>query len=177
MHIGLLGELQVLDDDEKDVEVAGAKLRALLVVLALRSGRAVPVDQLVDALWGPESSAAARNGLQGLVSKLRRALGSASLVATRGGGYALEVPPEAIDVHRFEQLVAAGRAMAASGNLESAIELLADADSLWRGEALTEFAYEEFAAAEVSRLSGTSSSGKSRWSLARMRCASGFVDY
>ncbi|MEY2417272.1 MAG: hypothetical protein QOH53_2606, partial [Ilumatobacteraceae bacterium] len=57
MHIGLLGELQVLDDDEKDVEVTGAKLRALLVVLALRSGRAVPVDQLVDALWGPESSA------------------------------------------------------------------------------------------------------------------------
>ena len=153
MHIGLLGELQVLDDDEKDVEVTGAKLRALLVVLALRPGRAVPVDQLVDALWGPESSAAARNGLQGLVSKLRRALGSASLVATRGGGYALEVPPEAVDLHRFEQLVAAGRAMAISGNLESAIELLADADSLWRGEALTEFAYEEFAAAEVSRLS------------------------
>ncbi len=153
MHIGLLGELQVLDDDEKDVEVTGAKLRSLLVVLALRSGRAVPVDQLVDALWGPESSSAARNGLQGLVSKLRRALGSASLVATRGGGYALEVPPESVDVHHFEQLVAAGRAMAISGNLESAIELLADADSLWRGEALTEFAYEEFAAAEISRLS------------------------
>ena len=153
MQIGLLGELQVLDDGERDVEVTGAKLRALLVVLALRPGRAVPVDQLVDALWGPDSSAAARNGLQGLVSKLRRALGSASLVATRGGGYALEVPPEAVDVHCFEQLVVAGRAMAASGDLERAIELLADADSLWRGEALTEFAYEEFAAAEVSRLS------------------------
>ena len=153
MQVGLLGELQVLDDDERDVEVTGAKLRALLVVLALRSGRAVPVDQLVDALWGPESSAAARNGLQGLVSKLRRALGSASLVATRGGGYALEIPLEAVDVYRFEQLVAAGRAAATSGNLESAIELLADADSLWRGEALTEFAYEEFAAVEVSRLS------------------------
>ena len=131
----------------------GPSCAALLVMLALQCGRAVPADQLVDALWGPDSSAAARNGLQGLVSKLRRALGSASLVATRGGGYALEVPPEAVDVHRFEQLVAAGRAMAVSGNLESAIELLADADSLWRGEALPEFAYEEFAAAEVSRLS------------------------
>jgi predicted ATPase/DNA-binding SARP family transcriptional activator len=153
MQIGLLGELQVLDDDESDVVVTGAKLRALLVVLALHCGRAVPADQLVDALWGPDSSSAARNGLQGLVSKLRRGLGSASLVATRGGGYALEVPPESVDLHRFEQLVAAGRAKAASGDLEGAIELLAGADSLWRGEALAEFAYEEFAAAEVNRIS------------------------
>ncbi len=110
MKIGLLGELQVLDDDEKDIVVTGAKLRALLVMLALQCGRAVPTDQLVDALWGPDSSSAARNGLQGLVSKLRRALGSPDLVATRGGGYALEVPQDAVDVYRFEQLVAAGRA-------------------------------------------------------------------
>ena len=153
MQIGLLGELQVLDDDGKDVVVTGAKLRALLVMLALQCGRAVPADQLVDGLWGPEPSAAARNGLQGLVSKLRRALGSASLVATRGGGYALEVPPEAVDLHRFEQLVAAGRASAASGDLARAIDLLAEAESLWRGGALAEFAYEEFASAEITRIS------------------------
>jgi predicted ATPase/DNA-binding SARP family transcriptional activator len=153
MQIGLLGELQVLDDDQRDVVITGAKLRALLVMLALQSGRAVPADQLVDGLWGPESSSAARNGLQGLVSKLRRALGSATLVATRGGGYALEVPPESVDLHRFEQLVAAGRASAASGELARAIELMAEADSLWRGSALAEFAYEEFASTEVTRMS------------------------
>src|SRR3954466_5327412 len=153
MRIGLLGELQVLDDDDKNVVVAGAKLRALLVMLALEAGRAVSADQLVDGLWGPESSAAARNGLQGLVSKLRRALGSASLVATRGGGYALEVPAEAVDLHRFEHLVVAGRASAETGDLTSAIELLAEADSLWRGAALAEFAYEEFASAEVTTIS------------------------
>ena len=87
------------------------------------------------------------------MSKLRRALGSASLVATRGGGYALEVPAEAVDLHRFEQLVAAGRARALSGDLASAAELLAEADSLWRGGALAEFAYEEFASVEFSRIS------------------------
>jgi predicted ATPase/DNA-binding SARP family transcriptional activator len=153
MRIGLLGELQVLDDHEGDIVITGAKLRALLVMLALQCGRAVPSDRLVDGLWGSESSAAARNGLQGLVSKLRRALGSASLVATRGGGYALEIPPEAIDLHRFEQLVAAGRASAVNGDLAGAIELLAEADSLWRGGVLAEFAYEEFASAEVTRIS------------------------
>src|SRR3954466_13223236 len=153
MRIGLLGELQVLDDDDKNVVVAGAKLRALLVMLALEAGRAVSADQLVDGLWGPDSSAAARNGLQGLVSKLRRALGSASLVATRGGGYALEVPPEAVDLPRFEQFVAAGRASASRGDLAGAIEIMADAESLWRGSALAEFAYEEFAAADITRIS------------------------
>ena len=153
MRIGLLGELQVLDDGGRDIVVTGAKLRALLVMLALQSGRAVPADQLVDGLWGPESSAAARNGLQGLVSKLRRALGSPDLVATRGGGYALEIPPDAVDVHRFEQLVAAGRGSAADGDLTTAIKLLADAELLWRGVALAEFAYEEFASNEVTRIS------------------------
>jgi predicted ATPase/DNA-binding SARP family transcriptional activator len=153
MHIGLLGELEVVDDDKRDVVVTGAKLRALLAMLALHAGRAVPADQLVDALWGEDPPSAVRNGLQGLVSKLRRALGSTTIVAMRGGGYALELPPEAIDVHRFEQLVADGRAAAASCDPERANELLAEADSLWRGDALAEFAYEDFALAEVGRLS------------------------
>ena len=39
MQIGVLGELQVLDDDGKDVVIAGSKLRALLVMLALQCGR------------------------------------------------------------------------------------------------------------------------------------------
>ncbi|MBI5089590.1 MAG: AfsR/SARP family transcriptional regulator [Actinobacteria bacterium] len=153
MHIGLLGELQVMDDEANDVVVTGAKLRTLLAMLALQCGRVVPADQLVDGLWGPESSSAARNGLQGLVSKLRRALGSPDLVATRGGGYALEVPPEAVDLHRFEQLVTLARTHAGSGDLSRAIDLLAEAESLWRGDALSEFTYEPFASAEITRIS------------------------
>jgi DNA-binding SARP family transcriptional activator len=153
MQVALLGELKVLDDHEREVVVTGAKLRALLVVLALQAGRAVPADQLVEALWGDEPPSAVRNGLQGLVSKLRRALGPTSVVAMRGGGYALELAPNAVDAHRFEQLVAQGRAAAASGSATLAIELLAEADSMWRGDALAEFAYEEFASAEITRLS------------------------
>ena len=83
---------------------------ALLAVLALHAGRPVPTDQLVDALWGDDPPPAVRNGLQGLTSKLRRALGSAEAVTMRGGGYALEVTPDAIDVHRYERLVAEARA-------------------------------------------------------------------
>ena len=153
MRVGLLGELEVLDGDEQDVVVAGAKLRTLLAVLALHVGRVVLADQLIDALWGEDPPTSARNGLQGLASKLRRTLGSADLVAMRGDGYALELPADAVDVHRFEQLVAAGQAAAAGGDQSGAVALLAEADSLWRGDPLADFTYEDFAVAAIARLS------------------------
>src|SRR3954471_22559633 len=122
MRVGLLGGLEVLDDDEREIVVAGAKLRSLLAVLTLNVGRAVPAEQIVDALWGENPPAAVRNGLQGLVSKPRGALGSTDIVAMRGGGYALELPSDAVDVHRFEQLVADGRAAANTDNGTRAID-------------------------------------------------------
>ena len=153
MRIGLLGELEVHDDDGRDVAISGAKLRALLAVLALHAGRAVPTDQLVDALWGEDPPPAVRNGLQGLASKLRRALGAAEAVTMRGGAYALELPAEAVDVHRFERLVADARVAAESGDTATALRLLSDAESLWRGEPLADFTYEDFAALTIGRLS------------------------
>ncbi|HEY3485362.1 MAG TPA: BTAD domain-containing putative transcriptional regulator, partial [Ilumatobacteraceae bacterium] len=153
MRVGLLGELVVVDDHERDVPVAGAKLRALVALLALHVGRVVPAEQLVDALWGDDPPAAVRNSLQGLVSKLRRVLGAADLVTMRGGGYALELPAEAVDVRRLEQLVSDGRAAASDGDLDRAITLFTEADALWRGDPLADFTYEEFAAATITRLS------------------------
>ena len=152
MRIALLGELEVRGDDDRPVVVTGAKQRALLAVLALQAGRAVPAEQLVDALWGDDPPPAVRNGLQGLVSKLRRALGSTGRVAMRSGGYVLDLPPDAIDVHRYEHLVAEGRA-AADRDPARTIALLAEADSLWRGDALAEFTYEDFASTTITRLS------------------------
>src|SRR6478736_991485 len=153
MRVGLLGTLEVLDDGGGETTIAGAKLRSLLAVLALHVGRVVPTEQLVHALWGDEPPAASRNGLQGLASKLRRTLGAVDLVTMRGGGYALELPADAIDVHRYEQMVAAGQKAAAGGDLIGAVALLAEADSLWRGDPLADFAYEDFAAAAIARLS------------------------
>ena len=153
MRISLLGELEVLADDGTAIVITGAKQRVLLVVLALHAGRAVAADLLVEALWGDDPPPAVRNGLQGLVSKLRRALGSAGIVVNRGTGYALDVEPGAVDVHRYEELVEEGRTAATSGDLAGASVLLARADSMWRGDALADFAYEEFASAAIARLS------------------------
>src|SRR5687767_1010946 len=153
VRVGLLGGLEVLDADGREVVIAGPKVRALLAVLALQTGRVVPAEQLIDALWGDTPPTEVRNGLQGLASKLRRSLGSSELVAMRGTGYVLELPAEAIDVHRYEETVATARAAAADGDLNRASALLADADDLWRGDAFADFTYEEFAAGTITRLS------------------------
>src|SRR5437763_1668242 len=138
MRVGLLGGLEVVDDGGRPVEVAGAKLRSLLALLALHAGRVVPAEHLIDALWGEDPPAAVRNGLQGLASKLRRTLGSADMVAMRGAGYALELPADAIDVHRYERLIAAARAATQQGDLAEAAARLAESRSLWRGDPLAE---------------------------------------
>ena len=149
MRIGLLGDLVVVDDGGTEVPVTGAKLRALLALLALHAGRPVPTEALVSALWGEDPPPAVKNGLQGLVSKLRRALGSTELIAMRATGYALELEPDAVDVHRFERLVADAQR---TDDPEEVTTLLGEAEQLWRGDALAEFAYEDFASLPAARL-------------------------
>ncbi|NEB75432.1 winged helix-turn-helix domain-containing protein, partial [Streptomyces sp. SID14478] len=52
MRYRILGTTQALRDDGTTVPVGGARLRALLTVLALRPGRAVPAGVLVEEVWG-----------------------------------------------------------------------------------------------------------------------------
>jgi DNA-binding SARP family transcriptional activator len=51
MRVALLGRLEVHDDDDEQVVIAGGKQQELLAVLALHTGRVVPTEHLVDALW------------------------------------------------------------------------------------------------------------------------------
>src|SRR3954453_6183462 len=105
MEVRLLGALEADDDDGQPIRLTGAKLRALLTLLALTPGEVVPVDQLADQLWADSPPADVANALQVLVSKLRRPLGGADRVVMRGPGYVLDATPEQVDVHRFERLV------------------------------------------------------------------------
>ncbi|MFD0633378.1 BTAD domain-containing putative transcriptional regulator [Catenulispora yoronensis] len=142
MRIALLGPLVVIEDDGTVVEVAGPKVMVLLALLALRPGRAVPADRLVDGIWGEEPPANAANALQTLVKRLRAACGPASVLA-RGGGYALEVAPDDVDVTRFLARVAQAGRYAAAGDSDgdgdrAAAEELTLALGEWSGpEALS----------------------------------------
>ncbi|WP_053849709.1 BTAD domain-containing putative transcriptional regulator [Streptomyces sp. NRRL B-24085] len=133
----ILGTTQALRSDGTTVPVGGARLRALLTVLALRPGRTVPVSLLVDEVWDGDPPADATGAVQALVGRLRRALG-ADAVASVDGGYRLTAAPDDIDLHRFERLAGDGLRALADGDPAKAAVALDDALALWRGPALAD---------------------------------------
>ncbi|MGH9251831.1 MAG: AfsR/SARP family transcriptional regulator, partial [Acidimicrobiales bacterium] len=150
MRIGMLGMLEVLDSNGVAVRVAGARLRALLIALALTPGKLVSTAQLVDAVWGDKPPAGAANAMQALLSRLRRTLPGAA-IDSHPAGYRLVIDPRAVDVTRFERLVADGRA-ALPDDPAQAASTLREALSLWRGPALVDVAGVDFFQPTLTRL-------------------------
>jgi len=151
VRIGILGPLEVRDAGGQLLPVGGARLRSLLIRLAIAGG-AVPVDRLAADLWPDGGPADAANALQALVSRLRAAAGR-DIVEHGPAGYRLTVLPAEVDAAAFEQLVAGARARLASGDHAAAAEVLRRALGLWRGAALADVADAPFAAAAIARLS------------------------
>ncbi|MFF9104587.1 BTAD domain-containing putative transcriptional regulator [Streptomyces rubrogriseus] len=133
----ILGTTQVLRPDGTAVPLGGARLRALLTVLALRAGRAVPAGLLVEEVWAGDPPADATGALQALVGRLRRALGADS-VASADGGYRLAAAPDDVDLHRFDRLAGEGTRALADGDPAKAAVVLDDALALWRGPVLAD---------------------------------------
>jgi len=150
VRIGMLGPLEVRDRDGAPVPVAGARLRTLLIELALAPSKLVPTAHLVDAVWADEPPAGAGNALQALVSRLRRVLPEV-MVESHPAGYRLLIDPGAVDVTRFERLVADGRA-ALPDEPARAASTLREALSLWRGPALLDVAGMDFFQPILTRL-------------------------
>ncbi|WP_455357416.1 AfsR/SARP family transcriptional regulator [Streptomyces sp. SYSU K217416] len=137
MRYCLLGTTRALHDDGTAVPLGGARLRALLTVLALRPGRTVPAGVLVDEVWDGDPPADAAGALQALVGRLRRALGRAA-VTSGEGGYRLAADPDDVDLHRFERLAGEGAQALDGGDAAKAVALFDDALALWRGPALAD---------------------------------------
>jgi predicted ATPase/DNA-binding SARP family transcriptional activator len=151
VQIGMIGPFEVRLDDGIVADVPGARLRALLIALALQPGRAVQKATLVDWIWGESPPSDAANALQRLVSRLRKVLPDGS-VEGQPSGYRLLVEPDAVDAVRFERLV--GQAQTVEGLRR--VQLLREALELWRGAAMQDVGLEGSAAfdAAVTRLNG-----------------------
>ncbi|MFL6110843.1 MAG: BTAD domain-containing putative transcriptional regulator [Catenulispora sp.] len=159
MQIAMLGPLEIRGDDGGSAEVPGARLRGLLVALALRPGHVVSKASLIDWIWGDNPPADATNALQRLVSRLRKAL-PAGAIEGHTDGYRLAVDPDAVDAVRFERLITAAQAgaRAAQGVPDAAqrARLLREAVELWRGAAMQDVGLQDSEAfdAAVTRLEG-----------------------
>src|SRR3954467_12029437 len=135
MEFRLLGPLEVVNGDGPPLRLGGGKPRALLAPLALDAGRPVSVDQLVGDLWGEDVPDSAVKMVHIHISALRKAL-PPGVLQTRPPGYALVLPPGALDVERFERLRAEGRAALDGGDAATAAARLRAALELWRGRGL-----------------------------------------
>jgi DNA-binding SARP family transcriptional activator len=133
----ILGPLEVVDHDGRDVPLPAAKPRALLALLLLHRNRVVSQDALIDDLWEERPPATAVKTLQVYVSQLRRALGDRR-IETRPGGYVLHVEQGELDADAFEQRVSEKR--------------WTDALELWRGPAFADVRSERFALVAAERL-------------------------
>ncbi|MFE6407024.1 BTAD domain-containing putative transcriptional regulator [Streptomyces sp. NPDC057837] len=162
MQIGMLGPFEVRTAEGDLVDVPGARLRGLLIALALRTGHAVPKAALVDWIWGERPPLDATNALQRLVSRLRKALPD-GVIEGQTDGYRLTVEPGAVDAVRFERLVAAGRNRAEDAPRRA--RLLSEALALWRGAALQDVGLQDSAAfdAAAARLEALRLAATEEW--------------
>ncbi|MFC7380681.1 AfsR/SARP family transcriptional regulator [Sphaerisporangium rhizosphaerae] len=177
MHHGgwyfrLLGPVEVWDDDGP-ITLRRRAQRCLLGLLLLETGRVVPVDRLLELLWDGEPPDQARGSLHSHVARLRGTLdpdraGSRGFrLLRRGDGYLAETHFNAVDVHRFHDLV--GRSRRAAGPKERS-RLLRGALSYWRGPLLADAATDRLrdrvgTGLEELRLSATES-----WVDAELEC-------
>jgi predicted ATPase/DNA-binding SARP family transcriptional activator len=157
MEFRILGPLEALAED-REITLSGRKRRALLALLLLHANETLPVERLIDELWGEHPPASAAKALQVHVSRLRKALGTGAgnggdgAIVTRERGYQLKLDPERLDAHRFERLVTEGRRELATGDAERATAAFEAALSLWRGVPLAGLAKEPFVPREAARL-------------------------
>ncbi len=146
----LLGPLEVAGHG-RTVPVRAGKQRSLLATLLVSPNRLVPVDELIERLWGQHPPSTARATLATYVMRLRRTLADpvpvtasppaasgsyGGPIRTRPEGYLLEAPPDHTDLGRFGQLLAEAEGQTHAPEL--VLGTLTEALALWRGPALVD---------------------------------------
>ena len=150
-----LGPVGVIVEGQP-VTLGSPKLRTVLAALLVDANSVVSSDRLIDILWGddPPVSAAprCRSWSTGSGWWWSPIAGTTTCWSPAPPGYVLRVGPEEYDAARFEDRMRTARAQAADGAASAAAETLDVAMALWRGPAFAEFAHDDFARAEATRL-------------------------
>jgi len=117
------------------------KEQCLLAILLLSPNQPVTVEEISDRVWDARPPFGSRKTIERYVTslrgRLRRLFGDRVQIIGKQGTYQLTVDPETIDVCRFERLRRDASDAAHQDNLERAIELYREAESLFGGEPLS----------------------------------------
>ena len=132
MLIRVLGDLEVTIED-RQVDLGGAKPRALVGLLVAAEGRAVAIEQLIEEMWDGNPPGRVEASLQTYVARLRRALDpERTRLRTHPGGYSLRQDGVEVDAVLFAREVEAARAQR---DPRGAVRALTSALAHWRGDA------------------------------------------
>ncbi|MFD3651826.1 BTAD domain-containing putative transcriptional regulator [Streptomyces sp. NPDC058620] len=144
---------------EGPVELGPPRRRAVLALLLVNAGQVVSLSSLVNNIWGARPPGQAVTTLQSYISRLRKLVADRPLsggvqlqLRHRSPGYVLTVPPEHVDVLRFEQAVRRGMAARHRGDALHAYDLLSEALRGWEAPPFEDLTDYEFASQEASRL-------------------------
>lgn len=142
LRFAVLGPVQAWLDG-RELELGTPLQRSILAMLLLREGRAVTPTEMIDAIWGEDAPPRALGALRTYVSRLRAVLEPGrsprvrpELLTSVGRGYALRLPPGALDLAVFERRVTGAEAQRRAGHLTGAAETVREALALWSGEPL-----------------------------------------
>src|SRR5580700_879819 len=153
MRFRLLGPLEIRAGEDW-LGIGAPKWRSVLAALLINAGQIVPVDTLINEVWGETPPAKAGNLISIYVLRLRRLLGDtdSTLLVTRAPGYLLRLAPGDTDAQVFESLVREGRRAYAAGDPERAAAQLAEALALWHGSPLADVPATTLVETEAERL-------------------------
>jgi SARP family transcriptional regulator, regulator of embCAB operon len=145
VRINLLGPLEVnyaprIAGAEPQLRITAAKLRQVLAMLAANANSLVSTERLIDELWPYSPPSTVKTIVQTYVYQLRKLFCTsletshgAEVLETRPGGYVLAVPPDNVDIFRFQRLTKCGRNALDRGDATSAAGVLSESLTLWRG--------------------------------------------
>ncbi|MEU9886626.1 BTAD domain-containing putative transcriptional regulator [Sphaerisporangium sp. NPDC051011] len=160
MEFRLLGPVCVIGGDGEPLELGPHQQRSVLALCLLAAPRPVSPGRLIDAIWEDGAPPGALNTVQAYVSKLRRVFEPGrpravppTILVSRPGGYALEIPAHTVDLGRARSRAAEGTRLLARGDLPAAGRELRQALAEWRGDPLSGFEDDPWARDEIAHLS------------------------
>jgi DNA-binding SARP family transcriptional activator/Tfp pilus assembly protein PilF len=135
----VLGPVEVLAD-ATPLPLGRPQQRGVLAYLLLNANLVVPIDRLIEAIWGGNPPATARAQMHTYTSRLRQVLQravSAPVLVSQPAGYRLVIAGTDLDLTGFLDRIAEARAAATAGRAAEAAELYRAGLAHWRGAALS----------------------------------------
>lgn len=138
LRFEVLGPVTVTSQG-RSLPIGGARQRTVLALLLLNSGRIVPVDTLVDAVWNDRPPATARTQIAIVIAALRKTFKShgaaEDIIVTAHPGYVLRPDGHSVDVLEFTRLVKTAETAVQQARHAEAAGCYTQALALWRGPA------------------------------------------